>query len=459
MDNRQLWKVLRARWLTVISCVLLGVIAASALVLTTDREYSAESELFLSSVGGNNTSDLAQGGNYSQQQARNYAVVAVKNVVLAPVIETLGLPLTVGQLAKNVVATVPLNTSIISLSVTDSSPTRAAAIANAIAVSLQNSLVTLAPKLSDGTVPIQLESVQSAVVPTSPTAPNAPLVLLIGVLIGLVVGLASVIVREMSSPRVRTEDQVRQYAEIPVLGSVVNDRNTEKHPIALRSRSSAIRAEQIRRIRVNLTSAIAGNQNPAIVVTSSNPGEGKSVIAANLAASLAASGKSVCLLEGDLRLPTLARYLGIDEQVGLVEVLEGSVELDCALREWDSDGLMLLLAGKPTDSPSELLSSNRMREVVGLLQQRFDVVIIDSPSILPVADSTILAGITTGTIVVVEAGRVGIRTLHDAMELLEKAGSPLIGAIFNRAAAASAGTYRSTYAVQARKLPELTAAP
>ena len=89
VDHRGVWNLLRSRWVALITFTILGVIAASVYVLTTEPEYSAESELFVSAIGSDNTSDLAQGSNYSQQQARNYSIMATRQIVLDPVITAL----------------------------------------------------------------------------------------------------------------------------------------------------------------------------------------------------------------------------------------------------------------------------------------------------------------------------------------------------------------------------------
>ncbi|GAA3886975.1 polysaccharide biosynthesis tyrosine autokinase [Leifsonia kafniensis] len=433
MDQRGFWNLVRSRWIVIVTFALLGVIAASAYVLTTKPEFTAQTELFVATVGSDNTSELAQGSNYSQQQARNYSVVATRQIVLDPVITALGLDTTSAELSQRVTASVPLNTSLISIAVTDTSPSRAAATANAVATSLVNTVVRLVPKRTDGTSPVRLEAIQNATVPSIPSAPNSRIAILLGLLGGLVLGIACVVIPELVSARIRSVDQIKQIADLSMLGSIDYDRGSAKSPLVTESRPHSLQAEEFRQIRTKLRFLQAGEPHKVFVVTSSIPGEGKSVVSANLAASLAASGTSVCVVEADLRHPALGDYFDLDETVGLTEVLARESALDDAIQAWGPNGLRVLLSGDIPPNPSELLASPRTRQILDELRQRFEVVIIDCPPLLPVTDAAILVGEFGGAILVVGSGRVKVRELRKSIEILNSAGTTVLGTILNLA--------------------------
>lgn len=433
MDQRGFWNLVRLRWVVIATFTLLGAIVASGYVLMTEPEYSARTELFVAAMGSDNTSDLAQGSNYSQQQARNYSVVATREIVLDPVITALDLDTTAAELSQRVSASVPLNTSLISISVTDTSPARAAATANAVATSLMNKVVRLVPKRTDGTSPVRLEVIQNATVPTTPSAPNPQISLLLGLLGGLVLGIACVVIPEWVSPRVRTVDQITQIADVTMLGSIGYDRASSKNRLITESRPQSIQAEEFRQLRTKLQFLEMDEPHRVFIITSSIPHEGKSVVSANLAASFAAAGTSVCIVEADLRRPSLGEYFALENAVGLTSVLAGDVTLDDAIRTWGPNELRVLLSGVVPPNPSELLAAPRTRELIEELKERFDVLIIDCPPLLPVADAAILVGEFGGAILVAGSGRVTVREMRRSIEILSSAGTPILGTVINLA--------------------------
>ncbi|MBC7762069.1 MAG: polysaccharide biosynthesis tyrosine autokinase [Candidatus Saccharibacteria bacterium] len=446
MDHRQFWNLVGSRWILVVAFALVGLIAGAGYSLATPREFSAESELFVSVAGIDNTSDLAQGGAFSQQQARNYSQIATKQLVLAPVISSLGLSSSVKSLALNVSVTVPLNTSIISIVVTDSSSTRAADIANAIATSLVDEVIKLVPKKSDGTTPVRLRPLQNATPPSDPSAPNAGISLLLGLLAGLLAGLVLIILREMASTRVRSIDQILGLADVPILATVVYDRSAARAPLLKAELQSSARSEEFRRLRTNLLAINGSDSRLAVLVTSSIPREGKSVTAANLAIAMAATGRTVCLVDADLRTPTVARLFGLDAaRIGLADVLATGTDVTDALQLWGSTTLSILPSGSVPPNASELIGSKAAVALVARLRQEFEVVIIDSPALLPVTDGAILASMVGGTLLVVGAGRVEGRELRRSLEALDSAGGSLVGTVFNRAPARSHRRFRASY--------------
>jgi capsular exopolysaccharide family len=451
MDQRAFWLLMRRRWIAIVAFGLLGAIVGSVYALTATPQYVAESELFVAAVGADNTADLAQGSSYSQQQARNYAVVATRQAVLEPVVKTLGLNTSTATLGNEVSASVPLNTSLISISVTDTSPARAAAVANAVATSLTNVVIDLVPKRSDGTSPVRLETVQHADVPKFPASPNARLSLLLGVIAGLVLGVVLVVLRELVGAKVRTPEQVKQQFDLSVLGSVAYDRGAVNRPIVAPDQNLSLRAEEFRQIRTNLHFVHAGDRNKVFVITSSVPGEGKSSTAVNLAATIASSGNSVALIEADLRNPSLGAYLDLEDSIGLTTVLAGDVDVDEALQTWGPDGMQVLLAGQIPPNPSELLGSAATEKLITSLRARFDVLIIDTPPLMPVTDAAIVARMFGGAILVVGCGKVEVHVLRKTIEALTASGAPILGAIANLTPLARRERYQRAYVKQSER--------
>ena len=350
------------------------------------------------------------------------------------------------SLALNVSATVPLNTSIISIVVTDVSSTRAATIANAIATSLVDEVIKLVPKKSDGTTPVRLKPVQQATAPSEPSAPNAGISLLLGLLAGLVIGFSFIILREMASTRVRSTDQILELTDTPVLATVINDRGTARSPLLNAELLDSVRSEEFRQLRTNVLANEGTGARHVVLVTSSIPREGKSLTAANLAIAMAATGRTVCLVDADLRTPVIAGLFGVDAtRVGLADVIANGIDLADALQSWGSTTLSILPSGPVPPNASELIGSDAAIALIARLRQEFEFVVIDSSSLLPVIDGAILAGIVRSTLLVVGAGWVEARELRRSLELLDSADGCLVGTVFNRAPARSLGRVRARY--------------
>lgn len=444
LDTQGVWRILRFNWLLIVLFALLGAGVGAAIALRATPLYTADAQLIVTVTSGATTGELAQGSNYSQQQARNYAAVASREIVLAPVIESLRLQTDVKGLRKIVSSSVPLNTAIISISVENADAELAAKIANAAARSLAATAGQLAPRVDEikGS-PVKLVVIETAVTPENPSSPNRPLVVLVGLLIGLLVSLALLVLRELLGAKVRTVEQTGTLVPAHVLGSVQLPRSLESDPIAVVHEPHSETAEGFRQLRTNLRFIQNDTEHKAILVTSSISGEGKSTIAANLAAAMAASRSRVCLVEADLRRPSLAKLLDLTDGAGLATVLAGEAQAEDVLQPWGPDGLQVIVAGEIPPNPSELLESARAAQVFDDLRSRFDVIVVDSPPVNGIADASILAKLLGGALFVVGAKRVKERDVRHALEQLATVEAPLHGTVFNtgRAGVRNRATY------------------
>lgn len=457
MDTGSVLRLIRHHWATIVCCVLLGLIGGWALVVTTPREYTASADVFVTVTGGASTGELAESSNFSQLQARNFSAVATREAVLAPVIESLSLDETVAQLRRRVAVSVPLNTGVITISATDRSPAHAADIANSVSTHLAEVVPSLLPRV-DGESPVRLQVIESARPPAAPSAPNAPLLLLVGLLAGLVAAAGVVVLRGVVDARVRDKEQVSEITGLPVLGAVSFDRRAPRDPIAV-LQSGSRRGEEYRQLRANLRFLQSGEAHKVFSVTSSRPGEGKSATSANIAAALAASGLSVCLVEADLRRPTLGDVLDLPDYFGFTDVLTGDVTLDDALLSWGPDDVKVLLAGSLPPNPSELLESGTANATLQRIRERFDVTIIDCPPLNPVADGAVVARLLGGVIIVVGARVVRVRELRRAMDRLTSLSPSIEGAVFNMSRSREDHRYGYTSTVAARQAAPAPAEP
>ena len=294
------------------------------------------------------------------------------------------------------------------------------------------------------------EIVSRALEPTSPVRPapvrNAALALVVGLILG--VGLA--FLRDHLDDTIKTkEDLQAATGGATVLGlipSVPNwkDRSVSRLMSLIEPRSAA--AEAYRALRTSVQ--FIGLDNPVKIIqfTSPNASEGKTTTLANLAVALAGAGQRVVVVCCDLRRPRVHEFLGVTNDIGFTSVLLGDVPLSAALQASPGQGNLAVLASGPRPpNPSELLASHRVQELFHLLRAECDVMLVDSPPVLPVTDAMVVSRVVDATIVVSIANRTTRHEAHRALELLHQVGAPVVGTVLNGVEPSRVYGYGSTY--------------
>jgi protein-tyrosine kinase len=190
-------------------------------------------------------------------------------------------------------------------------------------------------------------------------------------------------------------------------------------------------SEQYRTIRTNIQFSSVDESIQSLLITSSGPGEGKSTTVANLAIVFAQQGKSVLLIDADLRKPTVHYTFQLNNHIGLTNVLTKQSTIDASVNKTDIDNLFVMSSGPIPPNPAELLGSKAMDEFLEASLQQFDMVIFDTPPVLAVTDAQILANKCNGTILVVNSGKTEIEPAVKAKELLLSSNGKLLGVVLN----------------------------
>jgi capsular exopolysaccharide synthesis family protein len=190
-------------------------------------------------------------------------------------------------------------------------------------------------------------------------------------------------------------------------------------------------SEQYRTIRTNIQFASVDQEYRSIMVTSGGPGEGKSTTAANLAIVFAQQGKTVLLVDADMRKPTVHYTFNFTNTSGLTNVLTRQIELKEAVKDSGVDKLHILSSGPIPPNPAELLSSRAMEQFFQDAYQEYDLIIFDTPPVLAVTDAQIMANLCQGTILVVSSGKTEMEAAGKAKELLVSAKGKLLGTVLN----------------------------
>jgi len=268
---------------------------------------------------------------------------------------------------------------------------------------------------------------QHADLPQLPFKPNLKTNLMLGFALGALLSLGLVMLLEQTDQRVRTLDEVRALVSGPIIGMLPRTSRGQMNALA-QGRLLPQFEEAFSLVRVNLSYVTRHSmmreqvQHQTILVTSAVPGEGKSVTAAELARSMAQSGKSVILVDANLRRPSQNLLFQTGETGGLTDVLSGQLPLDEAIATSNVENLSILNSGVSTQNPTVLLSQPRLASVMEALRFKADVVIIDAPDCTSVADTLLLTAHADCLLQVVRAGAVDMETLHNASQALHATG-------------------------------------
>jgi succinoglycan biosynthesis transport protein ExoP len=419
-------RTFRERWWVVALSVVVCTSGAILLAVTSTKEYSATATLLFrnsqlgDAIGG--TQIFSPSVDPTRDLATDLTLVTSTNVATA-VKAVLRSNLTVREIESEVSVKAANGADIGSIVVTDPNPFRAEAIANAFATQyvlirqktdrnvvfqaetlIRQRLASLPPgSVADRTALnaaltklIALEAVQTgdaevanaAGVPLHPSSPRPKRDAIVGLLIGLLAGAGMAYILNLLDRHIKRTDDLERLYQLPLLATIPQRTFADHGPD-----TAPERFEPYRILHANLETLLGQQDDYLVLVTSAISMEGKSTVAANLARVIAFAGHHVILVEADLRHPSLVEHFDLgSNNIGLTSALTSEIELSELLRPVpESNGrLEVLRAGRPIAQPAELLRTQRMRNIIDEARRRAAVVIVDSPPLLPVADTHVL---------------------------------------------------------------------
>ncbi len=285
--------------------------------------------------------------------------------------------------------------------------------------------------LTEGLEATNIMVVDPARIPDHPVKPKKTRNVLLAIIVGLTLGMGMAFFFEYLDNTINTPDELERYCKIPFLG-VVSKFKTDAtgDEIIVHSNPKSNVAEGFRTIRTNLLFSSPDIEKKCILITSALPRDGKSLQSTNIAVSFAQMGKKVLLIDADMRKARIHEIFSLERSPGLSEYLAGN---DLRPQPTEITGLEVLTAGRSCPNPSELLGSKRMKELLESERAKddFDMVIIDSPPILSVADAAILSAVTDGVVLVVNAGSTPRPAIQRAIQQLSDVEAKLIGCVLN----------------------------
>ena len=271
--------------------------------------------------------------------------------------------------------------------------------------------------------------------PTRKFKPSLKTNLLFGLLLGLLLGMGIAFLREFIDDTIKDTQLLEKISGLPVLTQLPEIKTKSSKEVALQAaiKPRSALSESIRSLRTSLRFSTRNGAPQSIFITSSAPGEGKTSIAVNLAIAYAQSGSRVLLIDADLRNPSVHKLLEVDNLKGLTNYLadpqavNSEISHSCMIKN-----LQVIPSGPIPPDPVELLSGNKMIELLNTASKSYDYIIIDGPPVLGLADALVISNLSDATIVAVEAGKTRKTKMLDALKRLERANANLIGSVITR---------------------------
>lgn len=423
----------KRRWL--IAGTLIVCLGLTALwTLRMKPRYESHATLFVGqrqiSVG-----TVRQGigvTNLSARLLQSYAQIIQSRSIVTTAVRENGLPLNTDAIVRNLSADAIAQTQILELRYRGNNPGLAQRIVDAVAGTFVEEIerIETTGGGEDAEPAIQVSVIDPANRPTRPVAPNPVrnMVLAFGFAIFLGAGLA--IVRERLDVTVKNRREIEEELELPVLHSIPK-LDTHGTTVYLENDPQAVGAEAFRKVRTAVQFLGVDDPVRTILVTSPSAAEGKTTVALNLAATYAQAGMRTVLVEADLRRPSLHQLFPLEGTAGLTTAVIGRVPLERAIVQTGVRNLACIPAGAIPPNPVELLLSEHMHGVLQALANRFDIIVIDSPPLLPVADASSLAPQADGVIIVARSGETHRERLRDAAKLVESSRGRILGVVLN----------------------------
>lgn len=413
-------------WRTVALVTAVGLLAALIFNLVSKPTYETNTTFFVAtSLGSTNTA--LQADQFAQARINSYVGVINSERLAQVILTDTKLPLTTADISDMITAAVNPQTVLLNVTVTSTSKDQSLLVARSLAKNLDAAISELDNRGDKSNV--QLRVITGPTLNPVAVTPRKKLNLALGLLLGLGLGIAQALIRQQLDNTFRSREHLAEDTGLPTLSMLHFDKAAKTAPILTPAGDHSRRAETFRQLRTNLRFADAASPIEILVVTSSVASEGKTTTAANLAVSFSEAGRRVLLIDGDLRKPRLGVYLDLESAAGLTSILIGEASVDDVVQEWGEHGLHVLTSGPIPPNPSELLGSTAMEKLIRHLRTTYDLVIIDTPPLLPVTDAAVTAVQADGVLLVVEHGKTRIDQVMQSVEALGSVDARVLGTV------------------------------
>ena len=423
LDLLEIWRVLVKRWkLIILLPILAAAISAIISLFIITPQYEASTTMMVIRPA-DRAQIMVQDIQLNRQLVATYREIIHSRRVMEATIARQVLPLNVGELRNKVEVEAVRDTELFIVRVQDPDPVLARDIANEVARAFMEQITMI----------MQVENVSvvdTAVTPTSPVSPRVMLNIAVALVVGMMAAFGLAFLYEYLDRTIKDPDQAKQLLDIPVVGLVPKVEDQEQLFSTANPRAPA--SEAMRSIRTNIQFAGIDKPLTTLLVTGANPACGKSTITANLGVTLAQTGARVLIVDADLRKPTQHKLFNLWMEPGLTNlVLEPETSLKNVVQNSGYENLYVISSGTIPPYPAEMISSKRMKTVLEQLKDKFDYLVFDSPPVVAVTDAALLSGLSDGTLLVLDHGRVTREEALGAVEQLRQVQAKLVGIVLN----------------------------
>ncbi|GGL12994.1 hypothetical protein GCM10012284_54550 [Mangrovihabitans endophyticus] len=423
---------------------MLGAVVVSAgvavtVTLLTPPRYAASVTFFIS-TRGTEVTQAFQGGQFAQDRVKSYVDVLTSNR-LAQAMVADGSGSSAEEIQESISAQVVPDTVLVEATVTDENRARALALTQSLAAEFPKLITTLETPPGSKVPTVGVQIIAEPKLADAPVSPQPVRNVGLGLALGLIVGVGAAALRESLDSTIRGPEALSAAASAPVLSAIPFDAKAEKSPLITEGSAQSKRAEAMRQLRTNLQFVNVDRPVRSFVVTSAMAHEGKSSTVCNLGIAFAEAGRRVCIIDADLRRPKIDEYLNLEGAAGLTDVLAGRANVRDVVQPWGKSGLWVLPSGYVPPNPSELLGSGNMADLLTALAAAFDVIIIDTPPVLPVTDAAVMSTLADGCLLVTRHGKTTTSQATAAAQAITAVGAKLHGCILSMVPAKGAGSY------------------
>ncbi len=469
IDVRRLWNAIVGRWwLIAVSAVLCAVLFFVGTFYLVTPQYTSSALFYVNnnlSIGDTALSITSGDLSAAKSLVNSYIVILKTRASLSEVIDYSGVNRTCGELQGMISAASVNSTEVFEVKVQSPDPQEAEKIASAIAYILPKRISSIV----EGT---SAKVVDYAIVPSSPSSPSYPKNTFLGFAAGFLLSVAYLVIRELFDITIRSEEDVVQCCDVPILAAVPDmmaqakggkyyyyassrsktknkrESSTKQEPILIGRNISFAASEAYKLLRTKLQFSFSGEMScPIIGVSSALAGEGKSLTVVNLAVALAQLDKRVLLIDCDMRRPSLATKLRISKVPGLSNYLTGQASVADVVQSCGSDvkeGFDVIASGRNPPNPIELISSPVMEDMLRSLRESYDYILLDLPPIGEVSDALVAAKMINGILLVARQNYGNTVALANAVQQFKFVETRILGVVLN-AMTESSGRYGYRY--------------
>lgn len=409
--------------------VVAGIAIAVGSIAATAPVYQSSVGFFVVAPTADRLSAL-EADNLVRGRITSYASLVTSDRFLEQIVSATGDDVTKAQAASSISAFGDPTTLLLKVEVNNVDPDKSLAMATAVATHFGTLVNELEGRSKTSDTETVLNVVSGPRLSPTPVEPRKTLILGLGILLGLGVGIGIAIALQRGDKTIRREEQLSEGMSLPVLATMPRDKVAKDPASMMVPRANSVLDEAARRLRTSIQFHPRAQELHLLAVTASQSGDGTTTTALILAKAVSETNRRVLLVEANLRMPEVAANLGLNSEPGLTDVLSGSCVVGDAIQTTANHSLDILVAGRHTDRPSELLSGG-ISELMEKLRDLYDVVVVDTAALSTWTDASLVAAAADGTLVVARHGKTTPALLEAALQSLGSVSAEVLGTVLN----------------------------